>query len=320
MKDLYPIIADILETNGTATFTVSGVSMQPMVYNKRDTVTLEKPNGPLKKFDLPFYLMDDGRFIMHRVIKVHKDGTYECRGDNCWVSEDPIREDQIIGIVKSFTRNGKKIDVNKSFGYFVYTRTWPLLHHFKKWYSVIRALKKKINSLKEFFYPEKIQIKKRDGNMTEISYRAANANEVNELINLYIKLVAYEKENFGGASTSSSWLNSNAAKKYFENYFKYNFVYCAFENKKMIGFFCGSVKDSELNEFPIGSCQGVYVEPEYRGAGIAKKFLSEFKEYCKKRDCYHIEIRFFSDNTAAEALYKKSGFSEYKKTFLCELD
>ena len=40
MADIYPLIKEIIEKNGEATFTVSGMSMQPMLYNKRDTVTL----------------------------------------------------------------------------------------------------------------------------------------------------------------------------------------------------------------------------------------------------------------------------------------
>ena len=140
LSDMYPIIQEMLDQDGTVTVKVSGYSMQPMVYNLRDTVTLKKPDLPLKKNDLPLYRMDDGRFVMHRVVKVYKDGTYKCQGDNCWVPEDNIRDDQIIGVVKSFNRNGKQIDVDKSFGYWLYTRTWKFLHPFKKYYKYFKAV------------------------------------------------------------------------------------------------------------------------------------------------------------------------------------
>lgn len=135
MAELYPMISEMIQSNGSVTFTVVGQSMQPMLYNKRDSVTLIKAELPLKKYDLPFYRMDDGRFILHRVLKINSDGTYECRGDNCWNYESNIRDEQIIGIVKSFSRNGKQIEVNNSKGYWLYTRTWKFFHPFKKYYK-----------------------------------------------------------------------------------------------------------------------------------------------------------------------------------------
>ena len=136
LEEMYPIIADALDAGRNVKIIVTGRSMQPMVYNRRDTVTLRKPDLPLKKYDLPFYRMDNGKFILHRVIKIHKDGTYECRGDNRNESEDHIRNDQIIGVVTSFTRNGKEISVD-NFWYKLYTRTWKFLHPFKKYYRYL---------------------------------------------------------------------------------------------------------------------------------------------------------------------------------------
>ena len=141
MEEMFPVILETLEKNKHVTFTVTGWSMQPMIYNRRDTVTLSKASLPLKKYDLPFYRMDDGRFILHRVIKIHNDGTYECRGDNRWESEDNIRDDQIIGVVTEFTRNGKRISVN-NFWYKVYAHTWKFLHPFKKYYKYLKRAKK----------------------------------------------------------------------------------------------------------------------------------------------------------------------------------
>lgn len=144
MENMYPLIAEMLDKNGEVTFTVSGWSMQPMVYHRRDTITLIKPTLPLKKYDLPFYRMDNGKFILHRVVKVYKEGLYKCQGDNCWICESPIRDDQIIGVVKSFNRNGKQIDVDKSIGYWLYTRTWRFLHPFKPLYHLPQRILSKI--------------------------------------------------------------------------------------------------------------------------------------------------------------------------------
>lgn len=141
MSELYPIIQDVLDSSGSATFTIAGISMQPMLYNRRDTVTIITTPSNLKKGDLIFYKADDGKFILHRIINSYKNGHYECRGDNCWTSEKDIRYEQIIGVVTEFTRNGKKHSVKEPL-YRLYVFSWPFLHHFKKYYKYLPKFKK----------------------------------------------------------------------------------------------------------------------------------------------------------------------------------
>ena len=54
MAELYPVMAEKIANGGEVTFRVSGRSMQPMVFNRTDTVTLKKHCGKLKKYDLPY--------------------------------------------------------------------------------------------------------------------------------------------------------------------------------------------------------------------------------------------------------------------------
>ncbi len=135
MAELYPVMAEKIASGGEVTFRVVGGSMQPMVYHRRDTVTIKRHSGKLKKYDLPFYRRDDGTFILHRVIKLQKDGNYTCRGDNQWEKEYNVRDDQIIGIVTAFERNRKKIDVSTSKGYKFYCKIWPWVHFLKPFYK-----------------------------------------------------------------------------------------------------------------------------------------------------------------------------------------
>ncbi|MBO5211339.1 MAG: S24/S26 family peptidase [Clostridia bacterium] len=135
MAELYPVMAEKIASGGEVTFRVMGGSMQPMVYHHRDTVTIKRHSGKLKKYDLPFYRRDDGTFILHRVIKLQKDGNYTCRGDNQWEKEYNVRDDQIIGIVTAFERNRKKIDVSTSKGYKFYCKIWPWVHFLKPFYK-----------------------------------------------------------------------------------------------------------------------------------------------------------------------------------------
>ena len=66
-------MAEKIADGGEVTFTVSGISMQPMVFNRRDTVTIRKHNGKLKKYDIV-----DGKYIFNRC---HLIG-YQLTGEN----------------------------------------------------------------------------------------------------------------------------------------------------------------------------------------------------------------------------------------------
>lgn len=144
MTDMLPLIRESINKNGSVKIRVTGWSMQPMIYHRRDFVTLVKPPEILKKFDVAFYVRDNGSAILHRVIRIEKDGTYTFCGDNQWQREKGIRHDQIIAVVSDFTRNGKKIDVGSSAGYKFYVYTWPFLHHFKFMYKYYDRLKRLI--------------------------------------------------------------------------------------------------------------------------------------------------------------------------------
>ena len=130
-EELLPLITEKLESDGQVSFNVSGTSMQPLIYDRKDTVVLKKAQGKLKKYDVPFYRRDNGQFVLHRIVKLQKNGNYTCRGDNQGVNEFDVRDDQIIGVMTSFTRRGKKVDVNTSFGYKLYSRLWQLMYVFK---------------------------------------------------------------------------------------------------------------------------------------------------------------------------------------------
>lgn len=136
MAELYPIMDEVLKNGGEVTFTPSGISMMPMLHNRTDEVVLESPRFPLKKYDLPLYRRDNGVFILHRVVDVSPDGTYVMSGDNQWQREYGIRDDNIIGVVKSFKRNGKKYSCTDK-SYMRYCRFWDFIYPLRKF--VMRA-------------------------------------------------------------------------------------------------------------------------------------------------------------------------------------
>lgn len=137
MDDMAPLIRETLAESGEVSFVSAGVSMLPTIRDRKDTVTLVKPQDKLKKGDVPFYRRDNGQYILHRVVYVNGD-TYVMRGDNQWENEYNIRHDQIIGVLYSFERDGKTHKVT-DFGYRTYVKFLPLIRYLRKYYYLFKS-------------------------------------------------------------------------------------------------------------------------------------------------------------------------------------
>lgn len=85
-----------------------GTSMLPLLTQGRDSVTLIKPEGRLKKNDIAFYVRNNGQYVLHRVISC-KNGEYTMCGDNQLQLEKGIKDKNIIGVVSTFTRKGHEV-------------------------------------------------------------------------------------------------------------------------------------------------------------------------------------------------------------------
>ena len=125
LAQLLPIIQERLEAGKTVTFSPRGISMLPMLRQGVDRVTLSPISGRLKKYDLPLYRMDSGKFILHRIVDVGD--VYTCRGDNTYRDETGLRHDQMIGVVTSFTRKERMISVEHPV-YKLYARIWVAIY------------------------------------------------------------------------------------------------------------------------------------------------------------------------------------------------
>ena len=74
-------------------------------------MVIKPVSAPLRRLDIPLYKRDNGKYIVHRVIKVSEDGYVLC-GDNCLDKEYGITDKHIIGVMTSVVRDGKTISVN----------------------------------------------------------------------------------------------------------------------------------------------------------------------------------------------------------------
>lgn len=122
MDVLMPLFREQWETGASVRFSPRGTSMLPMLRQGVDTVTLSPLPEKLKKYDLPLYQMADGKYVLHRIVRVEGE-TYTCMGDNLFVPETGLRRDQMIALVTAFTRGEKGHRVT-GFGYRLYCRFW----------------------------------------------------------------------------------------------------------------------------------------------------------------------------------------------------
>ncbi len=119
-----------------------GDSMQPLLYQGKTTVLVVPVVGRLKRNDLPLYRRPTGQLVMHRIIRVERDG-YRTRGDNR-AGLEAVPEAWVIGMVREITRHGKVISVT-SRGYRAYVHAWNLIYPIRwgiyKFRSMIRRMK-----------------------------------------------------------------------------------------------------------------------------------------------------------------------------------
>lgn len=116
-------IEKYINENGEFIAIPVGTSMYPMLRNRRDSVYLVRYDKTgLKKYDLPVYKRSDGSQIMHRCLGKTENGYIMC-GDNQWVLEHGIQEEQIIAVAKGFYRDEKYIS-NDALLYKLYYKFW----------------------------------------------------------------------------------------------------------------------------------------------------------------------------------------------------
>lgn len=130
----------IIEEQGFFICTPVGTSMNPMLYERKDTVKLVKAED-IKKYDVILYQRKNGSFVLHRVVGKNKKGYILC-GDNQFIKEYGITDDMIIGKMEGFYKGERYItaDDKKYKKYYKKrVRTIPLRYC----YSKIRKLFKK---------------------------------------------------------------------------------------------------------------------------------------------------------------------------------
>lgn len=111
MDNVLNSFEEVLDKNGHLSFTNVGSSMLPLIRAGRDVVIISKKQADrCKKNDVVLYRRE-GRCILHRILRVTKDG-YIIAGDNNFHREKDVTDEMIIGVLTGLVRDGKKFDFN----------------------------------------------------------------------------------------------------------------------------------------------------------------------------------------------------------------
>ena len=97
-------IEEVLLREGKYVGPTVGVSMLPMLKNRRDTIVVRPKTERLKRLDVALYRRGDA-YVLHRVLEPI-DGGYKIRGDICY-SDEYIPEDDVFGVLTEFFRKDK---------------------------------------------------------------------------------------------------------------------------------------------------------------------------------------------------------------------
>lgn len=97
-------IEQVLQDKGVYVGPTVGISMLPMLKERRDTIVVKPKTERLQPLDVALYKRGSA-YVLHRVLQPIEGG-YLIRGDNCY-SDEYIREEQVFGVLTEFFRKNK---------------------------------------------------------------------------------------------------------------------------------------------------------------------------------------------------------------------
>lgn len=128
----------ILAEDGKLIYSTKGNSMHPMIREGRNRVVIKPVTGRLKLLDIPLYKRKNGQYVLHRIIRVRKNDYVLC-GDNQYIPEYGISDDQIIGVLAAVFCNGREEPVD-SFKWRAFALVWFLLFPLRAFIGMCRAI------------------------------------------------------------------------------------------------------------------------------------------------------------------------------------
>ena len=120
LDEYIPLIREVIESDGEFRLYPHGTSMLPLLRQGKDSVALVRPET-IKRGDILLYQRANGQYVLHRVVRVCRDGTLWFSGDNHMMLEKGIEREQIIASSAAVFRGEKRKD-SAAFGMRFYSK------------------------------------------------------------------------------------------------------------------------------------------------------------------------------------------------------
>lgn len=125
-RDEFALLWKGMDSRAECPLRVTGHSMRPLLLHGRDMVHIRKYCGePLRKGDIVLFRRSGGGYVLHRIIRMLRDGRLLMNGD-AQVWTETIWPVQIEAVVVGIRRNGKRIAVDCP-GYRAAAQLWMRL-------------------------------------------------------------------------------------------------------------------------------------------------------------------------------------------------
>ena len=131
LHHLVLLMEEAFREGKTATLIASGNSMTPLLHSGIDSVIFGECKDPqeLKRLDVPLYRRPDGKYVMHRIVKVNKDSFDMC-GDGQKEIEKNVPKSAVVAKAVGFIRKGRQFSVDSP-KYRIYSYVWCAMLPFR---------------------------------------------------------------------------------------------------------------------------------------------------------------------------------------------
>lgn len=155
--------------------------------------------------------------------------------------------------------------------------------------------------------------------MKSITIRKATIDDLKAIQELNNDLFKLEKENYD-PTLVVDWPLSETGKVYFTDLIQNHYVIVALDNNHIIGYLAGSIDEKEsYTEVEYGEINNMLVKDEYRGYGVGKILINDYKEYCKSIGIKNMKVVASYKNKNAVEFYHKNGFEEFEVTLTAKI-
>ena len=122
-----------LKESGKLIYTNVGISMLPLIRERRDVMVIETRAGAPKKLQAVLFRREGvegrGKYVVHRILKVRKNGDCFIAGDHDY-SGEIVKPEQILGVLTTVLRDGKPVKFS-GVRYWCYLHLWCAPYPFR---------------------------------------------------------------------------------------------------------------------------------------------------------------------------------------------